>query len=49
MYPRQNKGLAADCEESIALTKATDWSFNYTNLYLKGKDVLQAGPIQAET
>lgn len=48
MYPRQNKGLAADCEESMALTKATDWSFNYTNLYLKGTDVLQAELIQAE-
>lgn len=36
------KGLAADCEECVALTKAIDRRFNYTNLYLKGTDVLQA-------
>lgn len=47
-YPRQNKGLAANCAERPAFTKATDWSFNYTNFYLKGTAVLQAEIIRAE-
>lgn len=48
VYHRQNNGLVAYCEECTALTKATDWSFNNTDLYLKGTAVLRAEIIWAE-